>query len=218
MTQMERDMKAIIFDLFGVIYKDRWKEWLKENKPKLEKFVVQSNLPLKNKGLRLEYPDYYFDLIRLNNDLSTKPAISDKQFYDILSQASGISEKDIRYVIHDTSVLNYEIVGLIKELKSKGYKIGLITNGNKKIVDEFISMDDLYKLFDAVVISSEIGKLKPDPAFFEQMSKSLQLPLEEMVLVDDSRRTVEEARKIGMKSIHYNNDIKSVIHFVYYGD
>lgn len=86
-------MKAIIFDLFGVVYKDRWKEWLKENKPKLEKFVAQSNLPLKNKGLRLEYPDYYFDLIRLNNDLSTKPAISDKQFMTYYHKLQAFQKK-----------------------------------------------------------------------------------------------------------------------------
>jgi len=200
-------IRGVIIDLFGVLFKDRWKEWKHENEEKLRQFATSSP-PFTELGLRPSYPEYYTDLIRLNTDEKPqhgKPLIDDDKFYEILEKASGKPAESIKGVIHDTTVLNNDVLSLAYELKRNGYKVGLITNGDTEITEEFLKAHNLGSQFDAVVVSAEVGKKKPHPFIFHKMASCLKLSLDELLLIDDSHRAIAEVKKLGVKGIHYDN-------------
>jgi putative hydrolase of the HAD superfamily len=59
----------------------------------------------------------------------------------------------------------------------------------------------LEELFDAWVISSEVGLRKPDPAIYELAAERLGLPPAACVFVDDLPGNLKPARAIGMATV-----------------
>ena len=57
-------------------------------------------------------------------------------------------------------------------------------------------------LFDALFISSEIGKRKPEPAAFQIVAESIGLEFHQMLFFDDSIENIIGARKLGLNTVH----------------
>lgn len=53
--------------------------------------------------------------------------------------------------------------------------------------------------------SCEIGKLKKDERFFKQLLWVIDVPADELILVDDNMYNTTAARLAGITSIHFNN-------------
>jgi putative hydrolase of the HAD superfamily len=88
----------------------------------------------------------------------------------------------------------------IAELRRRGYRLGLLSNIP---YDEAVMLDalDLPAAFDAVVLSSVVELLKPDPAIFRLIAARLELTPEECVFVDDTPENVAAARALGMAGV-----------------
>ncbi len=86
---------------------------------------------------------------------------------------------------------------LVGELRAAGTTTALLSNswGNN------YPWDTLHGLFDAVVISSEVGLRKPDPRIYRLALRELGLPAEHTAFVDDGAPNVETAGEIGMRTI-----------------
>jgi epoxide hydrolase-like predicted phosphatase len=96
--------------------------------------------------------------------------------------------------------LDEEMVGLIRELRSAGIRIGLLSNHLRELRQR---LGDLELLLDAVVISGEVGVLKPDPAIYHLALEQLGVAPEGAVFVDDWGPNVEGARQLGMMGVHF---------------
>ncbi|MGQ9709556.1 MAG: HAD family hydrolase [Anaerolineae bacterium] len=96
--------------------------------------------------------------------------------------------------------LDEELVGLIRELRFAGIRIGLLSNHLRELRQR---LGDLEPLLDAVVISGEVGVLKPDPAIYRIALERLGVDPEEAVFVDDWGLNVESARRLGMSGVHF---------------
>lgn len=59
------------------------------------------------------------------------------------------------------------------------------------------------ELFDAVVISCEVGLRKPDPRIFRHAAERLGVPPEQCVFVDDIAHNVRAAEQVGMVGVHH---------------
>jgi epoxide hydrolase-like predicted phosphatase len=66
------------------------------------------------------------------------------------------------------------------------------------------------KLFDAVVISGEVGLRKPEPEIYLLAAERLGLPPEECVFVDDLAPNVRGAADVGMVGVHYAHHERAV--------
>jgi putative hydrolase of the HAD superfamily len=82
------------------------------------------------------------------------------------------------------------------------FKTALVSNcesfGFKKILNHY----GFKKYFDEIILSCDVGLLKPHPQIFHLPLKKLKLKPEEAVMIGDSIRTdVNGAKKIGMKTI-----------------
>lgn len=172
--------KAIIFDLFDVIHTDDFKAWLKRH-------------GYRNKG---EFAKSSF--------LIDRGYINNEDFLMRISAISGIAIKDIKLEFDKFAKLDNDIVKLITFLQNR-YKIGLLTNGGSDFIRPILQRYNIEPLFDQVVISSEVGISKPDPAIFHLMLKKLTIDPVDTIFIDDNENNIEAAKSLGVYGIWYQN-------------
>ncbi len=86
----------------------------------------------------------------------------------------------------------------LKKLRDKGYKTGLITNGNPEIQSKKIAMLNLAEYFDEIIISGATPYDKPQPEIFELMANKLGVETKDMMYVGDHPHyDVEGSRNAG---------------------
>jgi putative hydrolase of the HAD superfamily len=92
------------------------------------------------------------------------------------------------------------MLGAVKAARDNEIKTGLISNswGGSGIHYEGTPLDEL---FDAVVISGDVGMHKPQPEIFELGAERVGVPPEECVFVDDLRENCAGAEAVGMTAI-----------------
>jgi len=175
-------VKAVIFDFFGVICLDLYWTWLKLHAPDLES------------------KRSYFQELSNQLDLGK---VTREEFARTLSDKTGVAEENILEQMNQGILIDPELVELIRELK-KSYKLGLLSNSNANWLREILKNYKLDQLFDSVVISQDVGFIKPQREIFEITLKDLEVPAEESVFVDDRESNTSAAEKIGFKTIVYN--------------
>ena len=97
---------------------------------------------------------------------------------------------------------------ILKYLKKKNYKIGIVTNTSKKAANYILTKFNLTKYFDIVITRQDVQKLKPDPEMLIKASKKMKSNVQ--WIVGDSYVDIEAARSAKIKSILIKRD-KSII-------
>ena len=76
---------------------------------------------------------------------------------------------------------------LCKYLKSKGYKVVIVTNGIKSVQHSRLEGSGIKDYIDDIVISEEVGVSKPDPKIFDiAMDKLGHSSKEDIIMIGDS--------------------------------
>lgn len=104
-----------------------------------------------------------------------------------------------------TRKINIELLKMIKDLKSKNYKIGLLSNNYIKLRQQMTD-EGTIEYFDSVVVSSEVGYQKPQPEIFEILFKEMGVKSNELIFIDDSKSSLEGVDKIGYIPILYKDN------------
>lgn len=93
------------------------------------------------------------------------------------------------------------MIDAVSRARTAGFKTGLLSNswGNRDSY-EFEHFDTL---FDAVVISGEVGLRKPDPEIYALAARDLGVDPQRCVFVDDIATNVRGAAEAGMVGIHH---------------
>lgn len=202
---------GLIVDFFGPIYRDAFKEFLRDYEKqlrqfleigkfvpgsKLEKSYSEGRLPDKNAsylGLAPGYPGYYKELARRID----KKEIEEWEFYGVLSLATGMSEKEIKALMRAVEgKLNDDTCKLLRELKQKGLKIVFVANIEKPFLDKFLDYHDVRTIPDTILTSSETpGLVKPNLEFLAKAASGIGFPLAQLLYIDDSRDDIERVEK-----------------------
>src|SRR4051794_31566986 len=94
---------------------------------------------------------------------------------------------------------------LLEALRSRGLKTGVIVNSwpdPGRVVRRDIDAAGLTELLDAIVISSEVGLRKPDPAIFRLALDELAVDPPDAMFVGDRLDTdVQGAANLGMTTV-----------------
>src|SRR5919202_6595351 len=90
------------------------------------------------------------------------------------------------------------MVEAVKRVKAGGHPTGLISNSWGGASYDRV---DVTEMFDAVVISGEVGLHKPEPEIFELGAERVGAEPEECVFVDDLRENCAGAEAVGMTAI-----------------
>jgi putative hydrolase of the HAD superfamily len=91
----------------------------------------------------------------------------------------------------------------ITRARRAGIRVGVITNSWGTAPYDPYAAHQLHQGFDAVVISSQVGLRKPEPAIYRLAAEELAVPLERIVFVDDIAANLQPARDLGMAVIHH---------------
>jgi epoxide hydrolase-like predicted phosphatase len=91
----------------------------------------------------------------------------------------------------------------------KTVKVGLISNAWSGLRAWIVSQkfDDA---FDDMVVSAEVGLMKPDPRIYQLALEKFGAAPQEAVFLDDFIENVEGARAVGMQAIHFTEPEKAL--------
>jgi putative hydrolase of the HAD superfamily len=103
--------------------------------------------------------------------------------------------------------LNEALLAQIQRLREAGYRTGLLSNFADDARQLWREVYSFIDFFDGVVISCEVGMMKPDPRVYPLAAESLGVRPEEAVFIDDFIENVEGARRAGMQAIHFSDPI-----------
>jgi putative hydrolase of the HAD superfamily len=92
-----------------------------------------------------------------------------------------------------------DMVGVLRRAKRSGYLVALLSNSWGMGYDR-TGWDEL---FDAVVLSGDIGMRKPEPEIYRHVAELLQVEPPECVFIDDLSANVRGAAAVGMVGIHH---------------
>jgi putative hydrolase of the HAD superfamily len=97
----------------------------------------------------------------------------------------------------------------VRAARADGIRTGLLSNswGDALAYDDAL----LEELFDAWVISGEVGLRKPDPAIYELAAERLGLPPAACVFVDDLPGNLKPARALGMATVLHRGDAAATL-------
>jgi epoxide hydrolase-like predicted phosphatase len=94
----------------------------------------------------------------------------------------------------------------VVEWASENYKIGLLTNIMPGLLNQMKSTGILPKVnFDAIVDSSEVGIIKPDPKIYEIARELAGCPPQEILFIDDIRSNLTAAEKQGWNILSFDD-------------
>ncbi len=96
------------------------------------------------------------------------------------------------------------ILELLQTLKSKGYKLGFISNTT---VFESVVLDTwgIRDLFDVISFSWEVGVKKPTKEIFDVTLNKLDVAPEEAVFIDDGQKNIDTVKSFGMHGIKFES-------------
>ena len=100
----------------------------------------------------------------------------------------------------DQNLLNF-----IRKNKAKGSKIGVLSNVAQYQFNQLFSKEEQEELFDFLVLSGEVGFLKPSKEIFEIAIDESGACLNEIYFFDDSLQNVKAAKKLGINAFLYRN-------------
>ena len=173
-------MSKILFtDFFGVVVQDSGNTWLQKY-----------NL--------FEHKKEIFPL----GDLGQ---ISEDEVFVRLSKLSGVPKQEIFDHFETLAVLNQKTVDSFKELH-KTMKIVVLSNCYDSVLERRIKQFHLEDLFDDVIISYQIGMIKPYKDIYEYAYKKHCKPGDEVYFIDDQSDNLIVPKELGWSIIKFENN------------
>jgi putative hydrolase of the HAD superfamily len=126
-----------------------------------------------------------------------------------LSEATGVAVESQGLVQRIFAGLELEeaMVSALEGARTAGLKTGLLSNswGTSLYPAELLN-----ELFDAVVVSGEVGMRKPDPAIFTLITQRLGVAADRCVFVDDYPGHLESAATVGMTTVLHGSPAETI--------
>jgi putative hydrolase of the HAD superfamily len=106
---------------------------------------------------------------------------------------------------------NRELLDFIKSLRPK-YKVALMSNiASRERIAERLKSHSLDEWFDEVVVSGEVGFVKPEPEIYEITLSKLGVKAGETVFTDDIEYFCAVGEELGLHAVQFENT-KQFIH------
>ena len=183
------NIRAVYFDLGGVIVRTEYQA------------------PRQHLAERLGME--YEDLVKrvFENESSRQASIgqlSEDEHWAAVMRKLRLPESEtqaVREAFFAGDIVDYALLDFMRGLRKK-YKVGLISNAWSGLRPWIISRK-FEDAFDAMIISAEVGVMKPDARIFQIALEKLGVSPSESVFLDDFPENVVGARAIGMQAIHF---------------
>jgi len=94
-------------------------------------------------------------------------------------------------------------IALLDELAQRGVPLYGLSNMSAPMFALLKSRHDHWDRFRGIVVSGEVGLVKPDPEIFHHLAERYGLIPAETVFIDDHLPNIESARRLGFHTIHF---------------
>lgn len=178
-------IKAVIFDLGGVILKGNIEIFLKKGEKILECKAKQGTNCVFDKKLNLGTSS-----LRASFERVFGKKMFDDEFLPLIK--AWVSNWEI----------NEEMLAFAKKL-GKRYQIAILSNSEQSYEEKYDKR--LTKVFSPIIYSHRERMIKPDKEFFELALKRLGVKPEESIMIDDAKENIKASKSIGMHAIQFKS-------------
>jgi putative hydrolase of the HAD superfamily len=175
-------IRAVIFDLYGVLGLNGWQAF------KTQHFAGR---------------EAAWERLRALGQQADTGKNAQSAFVSAVAQATGQTEQTIRYQFEHT-VANTSLFEFIAAELHGRYKLAILSNTSADVFADIFTPSQR-ALFDEVISSHQTGLAKPDPQMFLLACGRLGLEPAECLMVDDKAEHVAAARTLGMPAVRYAN-------------
>ena len=99
-----------------------------------------------------------------------------------------------------------EVHEVLKILKEKNYKLGILSNGTPALLNELIESNNLKNIFDDVFSIEEVGIYKPSSKVYDLPIKKYNIQKDEVVFLSANTWDVSGGGNYGYNSIWVNRN------------
>jgi epoxide hydrolase-like predicted phosphatase len=111
--------------------------------------------------------------------------------------------ESIRTEFFAGDIVDRELLDFIRSLRPR-YSVGLISNAWLDL-REYIEEQKFEDAFDHMVISAEVGVMKPEARIYQIALEQAGASPNEAVFVDDFYENIEGCEKVGIHGIHFKD-------------
>lgn len=173
-------IRGIIFDCFGVLCQGS-----------LDYFV--SNAPADKRQNVID-----------TNHAADRGFIDHDEYVAAMASFLDVPTDEILRIMRVQHIRMEPVIEFARSLKPP-YKLGLLSNVGGGVINALFTQEELTDLFDAVVLSGEVGMAKPYQEIFELTAERLGLRPDECLMIDDIPRNVEGAELAGMTGVVFGS-------------
>lgn len=178
------NMKGVIFDFDGTIVKST-----------IDFKRIKNRILEEAKKYRLKIPDASLPILELLEDIKGVNGKKGKEFY---FKAHRILKKEELNASEYTEPQK-GAVNLLKRLKKKNIKVGIITRNCRDVVENVIERFNIP--YDVLLTRDDVERVKPDILHIKECLKLMGLKKEEVILVGDHLFDVRAGKRAGILSI-----------------
>jgi len=133
--------------------------------------------------------------------------ISFAQHLQNLRQVLGQTEAEMEKTLEeffDGDRIDTHLVDEIRHLH-QNYTTAVLSNYSTRLRDKITKQWQIADAFDHLIISAEVGLLKPDPKIFQLALARIGCQAGEAVFIDDVSENIAAAKKEGIFGVHFQN-------------
>ena len=207
-------MKNFIFDFYNTLAAIRTDEHRQESWITVCEFLAERGMHAEPSRLIALYDEGWSQLLSELSKTSgyAYPEGDITKVYKYMASALGgeLSDGDAKtcaFIARKASIIHYGLfdgtVELLKELKSRGAKLYILSNAQSAFTPHELGLTGIAEMFDGILLSSDYGCRKPDPAFFNVLFKKYRLAKSQSVMIGaDTSSDGKGANDFGIKYVY----------------
>lgn len=183
-------IRAVIFDLGGVLVRT-------------EDRTSRTRLAERHGLTYMELSELVFDSPSAHQ--ATRGEITTEEHWNEVRKRLGLSKVESPQVpleFWGGDRLDEDLVNYLRGLRPQ-YKIALLSNAWDDLRQMIEEVWDCADAFDQIVISAEVGMVKPEPPIYKKVLSDLDVKPREAVFVDDFPENVAGAKAVGLEAIQF---------------
>jgi glucose-1-phosphatase len=187
---MNRKYSAVVFDLGNVLIP-------------FDYSIAINKLNHIEPNLGSRFIEFYNSNYHIHRDFE-KGIISEADFLNMMLDAidNKINAETFCKIFSDIFTVNENVVSLLPVLK-KDYKIFLLSNTNSIHQRYGWQKYSFIKYFDELILSHEIGSVKPEEKIYRAVEKASGFPSEEHFYIDDIKEYINAAKNLGWDAVQF---------------
>lgn len=202
-----------VFDLYGTLLDIHTDEHSKNFFKKYAKW-------LRKQGFAFSWREFYTDYREIekryrqqeskyqNPEIQVEDVFVEvfaRKGYDISKQEAYELCESFRRISLIYLSLFPDTISCLKQLKKAGKKVYLLSNAQKSFTWQELEMTGILPYFDGVLISSEEGCMKPDPAFYQILCDRYCLDKKETIMIgNEIKSDMAGAAAAGIDGFYIN--------------